>query len=595
MANKEQLLKACTPIREEDTQQSDISHAASSHSKKSYPRSATYSNADRVDMGGASVHSYSEIFESATRESIDETQEDLRKPKRKGSKLKAPKISSSKTTINSSTRQSITWTHKYTTEQIEKAKDKIGWDELVNLEQLYSLKMINTVEYKMRKRKIVDSMTGTKVNVERENKMSKIIDECKNPPQRRILGETEIINEVVDFSKLSSERAIRHSCHIKMVRTKRGELTTTEEWSQDMSIVKMATNPFTNGTLRYVYYMQDVTDDIDVSLSSSRQSSSATAIAGCATPNTMPSTSSANIMAASANTVSSATYHAEYLQKKKKKEKLPIENAASHVAKISIDPMEEYETYFHDVAMQKHAQRFADEFNKNEVPKKVGFLDCWVYELVDRTPHIFCGVEKLIVGDYHKYTNNWDWVNQQVDRNTPSAFSHFTYEASKHRILICDLQGVGDLYTDPQMHTFDGKGCGKGNMGKRGIEKFLGSHKCNAICVYLKLPSTNLGSQFTGTVPQKRYMNNEEIDQVPVTNGQYTVPDTSQTNGQYYGATTTKSMLLPATTNNDDDYSDSGSEEHGFPFGKRIDDEDNNTSTNRDGAGEATKCWCTVL
>ncbi len=36
-------------------------------------------------------------------------------------------------------------------------------------------------------------------------------------------------------------------------------------------------------------------------------------------------------------------------------------------------------------------------------------------------------------------------------RYTCAAFSHFTYEASKHEILICDLQGVGDLYTDPQV------------------------------------------------------------------------------------------------------------------------------------------------
>ncbi len=61
--------------------------------------------------------------------------------------------------------------------------------------------------------------------------------------------------------------------------------------------------------------------------------------------------------------------------------------------------------------MHKHAQRFTDEFNKNEVPKKVGFLDCWVYELVDHTAHIFCGVEQIVHDDYHKYTNNWDWVN----------------------------------------------------------------------------------------------------------------------------------------------------------------------------------------
>ena len=124
------------------------------------------------------------------------------------------------------------------------------------------------------------------------------------------------------------------------------------------------------------------------------------------------------------------------------------------------------------------------------MPKKVGCLDCWVYELVDRAPHIFCGVEFLVEGEYHKY-HNWDWVNQSVDRNTSSAFSHFTYEASQSRILICDLQGAGDLYTDPQMHTSDGKCCGKGNMGQRGIDKFLSAHKCSAICTYLKLPSAN--------------------------------------------------------------------------------------------------------
>ena len=42
---------------------------------------------------------------------------------------------------------------------------------------------------------------------------------------------------------------------------------------------------------------------------------------------------------------------------------LEIKNTATHVAKVSIDPMEKEETYFHDVAIQKHAQRFAGEFN----------------------------------------------------------------------------------------------------------------------------------------------------------------------------------------------------------------------------------------
>jgi hypothetical protein len=33
------------------------------------------------------------------------------------------------------------------------------------------------------------------------------------------------------------------------------------------------------------------------------------------------------------------------------------------------------------------------------------------------------------------------------------AFSHFTFEASCHEQIVVDIQGVGDLYTDPQIHT----------------------------------------------------------------------------------------------------------------------------------------------
>ena len=68
------------------------------------------------------------------------------------------------------------------------------------------------------------------------------------------------------------------------------------------------------------------------------------------------------------------------------------------------------------------------------------------------------------------------------------AFSHFTWEESKHKVLVCDLQGVGDLWTDPQIHSADGRGYGKGNMGMKGIHAFLQNHRCNAICTALKLP-----------------------------------------------------------------------------------------------------------
>ena len=39
--------------------------------------------------------------------------------------------------------------------------------------------------------------------------------------------------------------------------------------------------------------------------------------------------------------------------------------------------------------------------------------------------------------------------------------------------------GVGDLYTDPQIHTAEGLDYGDGNMGPRGMALFFTSHKCN--------------------------------------------------------------------------------------------------------------------
>lgn len=193
----------------------------------------------------------------------------------------------------------------------------MGWDELVNLEQLHSLQMINTVEYRLRRQKLIDSMTGTKVNVETENMISQLLDKRKNPPQKRVLGETEIIQKVVDFRHIPTERAIRHSCHIRFVpkrgsgrrpnsaNTKSPIIETKQEWSQQMRTVKMANNPFNNGTLRYVYYMQDLTDKEEM----------------------RDQLRSPSIRGSDDNS-------------------LHIKNTATHVAKVSIDPMEEEEVFY---------------------------------------------------------------------------------------------------------------------------------------------------------------------------------------------------------------------------------------------------------
>eukprot|EP00126_Sphaerothecum_destruens_P008526 Sdes_comp20251_c0_seq2m13690 len=122
-------------------------------------------------------------------------------------------------------------------------------------------------------------------------------------------------------------------------------------------------------------------------------------------------------------------------------------------------------------------------------------------------------VEQFIEGPYRKHNNNYGYVNED-ERNTPQAFSHFTYEASNHGSLVCDIQGVGDLYTDPQMHTTTEFSFGRGNLGRKGVEKFLQTHRCNAICRYLKLPSINAKPVDAGTIPSTKFMQLQHVEVV---------------------------------------------------------------------------------
>jgi hypothetical protein len=162
------------------------------------------------------------------------------------------------------------------------------------------------------------------------------------------------------------------------------------------------------------------------------------------------------------------------------------------VVKFSKDTNESPQRFFDDVQMQMEARMWAQKFNERGPPKSVDFIAAYVLELVDRPGKPLCGVEKFIPGTYVKWNNNWDWSDEV--RNTPQAFSHFTWQASGHKLLVCDLQGVGDLWTDPQIHTVDKQRFGKGNLGMEGISKFLSAHRCNSICDFYGLsptPSSN--------------------------------------------------------------------------------------------------------
>lgn len=161
-----------------------------------------------------------------------------------------------------------------------------------------------------------------------------------------------------------------------------------------------------------------------------------------------------------------------------------------YVAKMSKNPKEDLTIYFMDVEMQALAKLFADEYNKRGPPKLVDFNEASVIKCLERRGQPLLAVEPWLDGKFNKYSNNYGFISYQ-DRNTPQAFSHFTYCHSGGKLLICDIQGVGDKYTDPQIHSRDGRGFGKGNLGYEGMLKFFTTHRCNSICRFLNLPQHN--------------------------------------------------------------------------------------------------------
>lgn len=143
---------------------------------------------------------------------------------------------------------------------------------------------------------------------------------------------------------------------------------------------------------------------------------------------------------------------------------------------------------------QMVAESYAQDFNKlcaqRSLPHRVAFLPVSALTLDEefgeqrvRT----LGIEPFLPGDYVKQNDN-DGHNDDADE-IALAFSYFTYVTSGHSLVVCDIQGVGTFYTDPQIHTYDGDAFAAGNLGEEGIITYLRSHRHNLLCEQLGLES----------------------------------------------------------------------------------------------------------
>ncbi|XP_076998646.1 alpha-protein kinase 1 isoform X2 [Tamandua tetradactyla] len=157
--------------------------------------------------------------------------------------------------------------------------------------------------------------------------------------------------------------------------------------------------------------------------------------------------------------------------------------------------------HFTDVERQMTAQYYVTEFNKRlydqKIPTQIFYIPSTILLILEGKTIKGCvSVEPYILGEFVKLSNNTKVVKAEYKATEYGlAFGHFSYEFSKHRDVVVDLQGwvtgngKGLIYlTDPQIHSVDQKNVGT-NFGKRGMSYFFNNQhvECNEICHRLSL------------------------------------------------------------------------------------------------------------
>jgi hypothetical protein len=111
----------------------------------------------------------------------------------------------------------------------------------------------------------------------------------------------------------------------------------------------------------------------------------------------------------------------------------------------------------------------------------------------------FYSAETHIPGDMEKFNINTGVVLEaHAQHSLVQAFSHFTFHASDHQLIVLDVQGVaskgaGNVWsyqlTDPAVATHNPADFpNMTNLGGEAFQQFMVTHECTEICAQLGLP-----------------------------------------------------------------------------------------------------------
>mmetsp|Transcript_17800 Transcript_17800/g.20547 ORF Transcript_17800/g.20547 Transcript_17800/m.20547 type:complete len:764 (-) Transcript_17800:425-2716(-) len=243
-----------------------------------------------------------------------------------------------------------------------------------------------------------------------------------------------------EIEKVPAEKVIRHMYQPE-----------TETWKHDETIVKIQKDPFTHGAMRFCYRMKK---------------------------RSPPPESASNHRFHDGGWTQASNYVAKaYLSSDE-------EVDTSDQAKTNVK---------NDIILQYEASHWSNRFNEQSPPKKIIFIRAYAIEFPDRNGKPWFAVERFIFGSdqygagFTKHNTNAGFVDADLHRITPQVFSAFSFYESEGNRLVADIQGVGNLFTDPQVLSSDYR-FGDGDLGPRGMALFFNTFRHNTVASALGIP-----------------------------------------------------------------------------------------------------------